>query len=813
MPIRTFQNYQSDRGDRMVRRDRNHPSIIIWSAGNEAGSGENIAAIIESGKSLDPSRPAWLYGGNAGMLPFEDIIGPRYPHPDYLKKIGETPESEDPRPSFMDEYEAATGNSLGQFQEYWDLIYQYPRLTGGAVWDWVSPGIARPLIMTPDASGNNNHGALMGHSDLSKGKSGRALDLSGHDEWLELYRSPSLDLAATDLTIAFWIKPGPWRGHNPMVTKGNQFGVRQSHRDSLEFYIHDQERIVLRATVPENWKGNWQHIAAVYNGKVLQLYHNGGLLAEKVHDGEIAFGRYALNIGKNAEIHGQDHPGGLSNARYDNVRIWNSAKSSSAIQQDMENLTGGPDNAALLWLSFEETNEQGNFYTRGIGGRTYGVVWPDRSIQPELYQMKKSPQPVKFTSLHADNGTLKLTNDFNFTNLSEIDLNWSISNGSDTLDSGRLSLPQIAPGASGTVTVPFHVPVEKNPGEDVYITVSAVTPDSTPWAPADHEIAWEQFTLPVPVAQPRPAQNQENKLRIRDRKASITITGEEFRYTFQKRGGNLHISVKGDEMMLAGPHLSVWRAPTSNETDSWGGAIAKAWWKHDLDRLIHVVSDVQITSRSSSEVNFLVKAELKTPASIQKFHVTYEYTVTTDGVIRIDTDVNPVGDLPSWLPGIGLEMSLPGKFDQVSWFGRGPFETYPDRKTGGKLGQYSGCVQDQYVPYLTPQHHGNKTDVKWISLTSADNTGIVFSGTEDLNAQVSHYSSENLSRAMYPFQLNKNDKVYLHLDHKITGVGGTPIATLEKYRTLPEPYSFTITLVPFAGDGDLPKLLLQKILD
>ena len=170
-----------ERGRKMVLRDRNHPSIILWSAGNESGSGDNICAVIAEGKRLDPSRPAWMYGGNNDYFPendpldCEDVVGPRYPIPFELEtRIARVPESVDPRPSFMDEYAAATGNSLGGLDEYWDVIRAHPRTIGGAVWDWVSPGIRATWRETPDGSPHGNHGALMGRAALAPGRSGQA---------------------------------------------------------------------------------------------------------------------------------------------------------------------------------------------------------------------------------------------------------------------------------------------------------------------------------------------------------------------------------------------------------------------------------------------------------------------------------------------------------------------------------------------------------------------------------------------------------------------------------------------------------------
>jgi len=117
-----------DRSRKLVYRDRNHPSVIIWSAGNESGSGFNINEVIKTGKAIDPSRPAWMYGGNTFYIPFEDLVGPRYWIPLDYKNLaeGKALPATDLRASFMDEYLAATGNGLGGMDEYWELIWKYP---------------------------------------------------------------------------------------------------------------------------------------------------------------------------------------------------------------------------------------------------------------------------------------------------------------------------------------------------------------------------------------------------------------------------------------------------------------------------------------------------------------------------------------------------------------------------------------------------------------------------------------------------------------------------------------------------------------
>ena len=268
-----YSDMYRDRARKLVYRDRNHPSLLMWSAGNESGSGPNIQKVIETGMSIDPSHPAWMYGGNTFYIPFEQVTGPRYWTPIQLKNLaeGKLLGPDDLRPSFMDEYLAATGNGLGGLDEYWELIWRYPRLSGGAIWDWISPGINTTLWTTPDASGLENHGAIMGRPKFTDGHEGRGLSFTGHDDWVEFYRDPSLDLDGNEISISFWVNPSEIPQPNSFITKGKHgFGIIMDTPGSLEFYLTVQsprdrlrlpnmqgrtERKAARTEVPGDWYG------------------------------------------------------------------------------------------------------------------------------------------------------------------------------------------------------------------------------------------------------------------------------------------------------------------------------------------------------------------------------------------------------------------------------------------------------------------------------------------------------------------------------------------------------------------------------
>jgi len=160
------------------------------------------------------------------------------------------------------------------------------------------------------------------------------------------------------------------------------------------------------------------------------------------------------------------------------------------------------------------------------------------------------------------------------------------------------------------------------------------------------------------------------------------------------------------------------------------------------------------------------------------------------------------GQFPEWIPRIGLRLMLPEEFNELTWYGRGPFETYPDRKKGAKIGIYSGKVGNQYEPYIIPQEYGNKTDVRWLTLTDEEGIGWFISGDQWLNISAHLYSLENLDRAWYIPQLQPDHRVHLYLDHAVTGVGGTPVKTLEKYRVKAGVYCYSVRLKPINANRE-----------
>lgn len=799
----------------MVLRDRNHPCIIFWSAGNESGFGNNICEVIREGKRLDPTR-IFMYGGNTNdpawknEVPCEDIIGPRYATPYEVEtRIAQVPESQDPRPSFMDEYVAATGNGAGGLDEYWELIYEYPRLIGGAIWDFVSPGITEKVQILIDNSPNSIVTSIKSRGKLVSGKFGKGIELSGRDQWIDVYRHPALDISGDQLTLSTWIYPRKWlNNYNAIITKGSyQFGLIQTSQKEVEFYLTSDKKTSLKATLPANWENAWHHIAAIYNGTEMAVFINGEKVASAPFNGKISDKPFPVAIGHVSDEEGQEFKGNTSNAIFDRVSIFNKA---IPVEQ-LLNQADALKKEACLWLELDEVVEKGTFFSMGIGGRTYGTIWPDRIPQPEMHQIKKSAQPVKVEMLNSEDGLVSIWNRYHFTNLNELKGSWQLMADDQILQQGELNI-DLAPLQKTSYTIPYKKPTVQ-PGKEYRLQVSFSSKQAHDWAPAGFELAWDQLELPWKTEETPVAIKNTGAPKMSVEAGNLIVSGNEFKYAFDQNSGQLiSISFKGKEMLSSGPRLNVWRAPLANETDQWANTYsnltskktglglgffpASGWYTYGLDNLRFKLNKIKYTQNENS-ISIEVWDNAEGINYETSFGNYYLYTINADGIMKIKHTVTPLGFMPLWLPKTGLQWNMPKDMNLVTWYGRGPFETYPDRKTGAKINVYKSSVLDMKEAYLVPQDYGCRTDVRWVKLESADGFGLKIAGNQLFNFSAQVYDTDNLTRARYPYQLNETDNYTFNFDYVTSGVGCTAISVLNKYRVTPQVYEFTTVLEPY----------------
>ncbi|MCP4655493.1 MAG: hypothetical protein GY856_08755, partial [bacterium] len=182
--------------------------------------------------------------------------------------------------------------------------------------------------------------------------------------------------------------------------------------------------------------------------------------------------------------------------------------------------------------------------------------------------------------------------------------------------------------------------------------------------------------------------------------------------------------------------------------------------------------------------------------------VEVHYTVFGSGDIVVSQSINPCpGELPE-LPRFGMQLTIPGGFETVTWYGRGPHESYQDRKVGARIGVHSGTVDDQYVDYSEPQENGNKTDVRWLSLTNPEGAGLLVAGQPLIAFSAHHYTTDDLEGAKHRHEMERRPDIALNIDLEQTGVGGDDSwgkRTHKQYTVWPEPLSYTFRLRPLSA--------------
>jgi hypothetical protein len=189
------------------------------------------------------------------------------------------------------------------------------------------------------------------------------------------------------------------------------------------------------------------------------------------------------------------------------------------------------------------------------------------------------------------------------------------------------------------------------------------------------------------------------------------------------------------------------------------------------------------------------------PGSESRFDYLLRYALQGDGGVAVELRVVCGGAQPPFLPRVGLTMTLPERYTQLAWYGRGPHESYVDRKESAAFGVYTSTVAEQFVPYMKPQEHGNHTETRWVRLTDAQGAGllVVADGTLDFSAH--HYTAEDLGAATHTHDLRWRREVILNLDAAQGGLGNGSCGpgVLPVYMLLPGEFTFRFTLYPLAG--------------
>jgi len=481
-----------------------------------------------------------------------------------------------------------------------------------------------------------------------------------------------------------------------------------------------------------------------------------------------------------------------------------------------------PDPAAGTFFAYggtfgpPETTSDGNFCANGL-------VSADRTPHPGLAEVRKVYQPIQMRAVDLERGEIELQNWDDFRPAEAwLKADWKVVAEGRVLRSGRLEDLRLAPREHKTVRIPYGRIVAE-PAVECFLEVSFTLRRDMPWAPAGHEVAWEQFPLPVAATAPPPAAGvaAAPPLAIETTADRITVKGAGFSAGFARATGLLVSLRTGDTELLdrpLGPHY--WRAPTDNDR---GNGMASATplrahflpplvWRHAHENLAARVCDVRAAGAGTATV--AVEGVARDVASTYRLR----WTVFATGDILVESEFLPGElELPE-LPRFGMQTTLRPGFDRLTWYGKGPQETYWDRQDA-RVGVYAGTVAEQFFDYIKPQETGNKEAVRWIALTDRQGRGLLAVGRPLLSANALHPSTDDLFCATqhenyYRYQLPVRRTVTLNLDLQQRGLGGdTSWGALPhtRYRLTGWPLRYRYRLRVLRGGENLADVARQRL--
>ncbi|MCX6538097.1 MAG: oligogalacturonate lyase family protein [Acidobacteria bacterium] len=447
-----------------------------------------------------------------------------------------------------------------------------------------------------------------------------------------------------------------------------------------------------------------------------------------------------------------------------------------------------------------------------------GLVAADRQPHPGLRAIKYVYRYLHAAPVDLATGTISIKSWYDEINPKDlVEGRWDVLANGHVVASGPMPTLDLAPRQQKTVTLGLPV-LRAEPGVEYFLNVSFTLKRETRWAQRGYEIAWEQWPLPLPAAPPRPPSTSDvpapsTPLWMVDSAPFVRISGRDFALVFDRLNGVMtSYAYRGVKLLERGPLPDFWRAPTDNDNGAWKAQGIAARTDPSLDILAWrsagsgwKVADVQVKRVDDTAATIVVQGTL--PRVGASYTMTYDIRGT--GEMIVDADYRPGPGPVAMMPRFGMELVASPGLENLTWYGRGPGETYSDRAFE-RVGVYSSTVSREWVEYARPQENGNKVDVCWVELTNRQGFGLRAEGLPLLSVGARHVKTSDIEQAAYSIDLPRRSETYLNLDMAQMGVGGidswTKLANpMEAYR-IPgdQPHAYRVRLLPVARGAATP---------
>ena len=473
-----------------------------------------------------------------------------------------------------------------------------------------------------------------------------------------------------------------------------------------------------------------------------------------------------------------------------------------------------------------------------------GIMRPDLTPKAQYFEVKKVYQNVGVKAVDMKQGQIEIFNKNYFEPLKNYRIVWSLyKDGVCVKKNQPLQGAKniVGPREKGIYTLPYdYASLDAN--SEYFVTVQFLLGKDMPWAKKGYVQMEEQLRVKgADVAAPSIAAvaktGKAMKYQLDKAAKRASIMGENFQVAFDLNTGAIYSLKYGNQIIIKdgnGPQLDAYRAPTDNDA---GIGYHNAWFKNGLYDLQHVVKSWTCTPNKKDgtyKLDFTVESQGKEGCDVNygnrdrdpescynfeknkhaltdadlKFTSRQIYTIYKDGSIEMQSAIG-ANRSKVILPRIGYSMVLPSELNQYDYYGRGPVNNYNDRKTSQFIGWYHSPVAEQGIMLPKPQAQGNREEVRWCAVTNSQQQGVVFISDSTMSASALPWSQQELTLAAHPYQLPKSSGTHLHLDAKVTGLGGASCGqggplTPDQVRSTPTTFGFIIRP---AVKSELPNLV------
>jgi beta-galactosidase len=446
---------------------------------------------------------------------------------------------------------------------------------------------------------------------------------------------------------------------------------------------------------------------------------------------------------------------------------------------------------------FGEKLHDGNFCINGI-------VASDGRPKAAMYECKRVYQPVW---CELTEGTkVKVSNRHASKSLSDYDIVLKVLENGFEIEAAQLPALALEAGKDTTIDISKFLPKMKV-GNEYLADIHFLLKQETEWAQEGFEVASNQFVL-TSAANVQPEKQKFPKLKLQGDEQAIQIEGNNFITEFSKKNGALTSYKNDGKEQVFSPLLPSFTRPlTDNDERGWKPQkVLKEWYdaKPTLENLEVKATDEDLI-RVKSTYNVLAgKAQLEVT-----------YLVNGDGVVKVDYNLNADPDLPN-IPKVGMSCGIKNDYRNITWYGRGLYENYLDRRWGFDAGVYSLPIDDFMEPYVMPQENGNRTDVRWMFLADQNDNGLLVVADSLLSMSAWPFTEKNINKAKHTNELKEAGFITLNIDLIQMGIGGndtwSPVAApIEQYQIPAKNYNYSFYLVPEKLTADKLKKVPQSI--